>query len=150
MLADFASMATCRWGAGDGVFGALGLASRTPREFSEELVTVLLAIGREAGELVKRARAEEEMRRFNVELEATVAERTKALEAANRALLAEVDERRRAEEELRGSEERYRRMFDLDPDALLVVDSGTLRVLDANEAATRIYGSRERSCSASA
>ena len=128
-------MVTVPLGAGEGVFGALGLASRTSREIPEELMAVLLAIGREAGELVQRTRAEEEVRRLNLELEATVAERTAALAAANRALLAEIDERRRAEEELRGSEERYGRMFDLDPDALLVVDSETDRILDANEAA---------------
>jgi diguanylate cyclase (GGDEF)-like protein/PAS domain S-box-containing protein len=140
VLAGFACIATVPLGAGDGVFGALGLASCTSRDLSAELVTVLLAIGREAGELVKRARAEEEVRRLNVELEATVAERTKALETANRALLAEIDERRRAEEELRGSEQRYVRMFDHDPDALLVIDSETQRILDANEAASRMYG----------
>ena len=144
VLAGFACMATVPLGAGDGVFGALSLASRTPRELTKELVAVLLAIGRDAGELIKRARAEEEVRRLNHELEATVAERTQALEAANRALLTEIDERRRAEEALRGSEERYSRMFDLDPDALLVIDSATVRILDANAAATHMYGfSRE-------
>lgn len=144
MLADLASMVTVPLGAGDGVFGALGLASRTPYEVSEKLMAVLLAVGREAGELVRRAGAEEEVRRLNMELETTVAERTAALENANRALLAEIDERRRAEEALRGSEERYGRMFDFDPDALLVVDGESLHILDANAAATRMYGfSRE-------
>jgi diguanylate cyclase (GGDEF)-like protein/PAS domain S-box-containing protein len=144
MLADLACMVAVPLGAGDSAFGALGLASRTKREFSAELVTVLLAVGREAGELVKRVRAEEEVRRLNVELEATVAERTHALEAANRALLTEIDERRHAEVALRDSENRYGRMFDHDPDALLIVESETQHILDANEAASRMYGfSRE-------
>ena len=105
---------------------------------------MLLAVGREAGELVRRVRAEDEVRRLNLEFEAGAAERTQALEAANRALLSEIDERRRAEEALRRSEQLYRRMFDHDPDALLVVDGETLRILDANEAAVRMYGfSRE-------
>jgi PAS domain S-box-containing protein len=144
MLADFACMIAVPLGADDGVSGALGLASRTPRELTKELVTVLLAIGREAGELFKRVRAEEEARRLSCELEAAVAARTETHAAAKRALLTEIDERRRAEQALRGSEERYRRVFDLDPDALLIVDSETDRILDANEAASRAYGfSRE-------
>ena len=140
MLADFAVIATVPLSAGDGVFGALGLASRSPRELSGEQVRVLLAIGRAAGELIRRVRAEDEARRLSVELEAAVAERTQALEAANHALLEEIDERRKAEDQLRVSEERYRRMFDLDPDALLVVDSETDRILDANDAAISMYG----------
>ena len=140
VLADFASVVTVPLCAGDGVVGALGLASRTSRALSGELVMLLLAVGREAGELVRRTRAEEAVRRLDLELEATVAVRTEALEAANRALLSEIDERRRAQEALRGSEQLYRRMFDHDPDALLIIDGETLRILDANEAATRMYG----------
>ena len=144
VLADLACMAAVPLGTVEGVVGALCVASRAPREISDELVAVLLAVGRAVGELVRRVRAEEEVRRLNLALEATVAERTQALAAANGALLAEIDERRRAELALRGSEERYRRMFDLDPDALLVVDSETQRLLDANAAASRMYGcSRE-------
>ncbi|MEI6449801.1 MAG: diguanylate cyclase [Actinomycetes bacterium] len=144
VLADFAVMVAVPLGAGDAVFGALGLASRVPRELTKELVSALLAIGGVAGELVKRGGAEEEVRRLSLELEVAVAARTEALAAANRALFAEIDERRRAEQALRGSEERYTRMFDLDPDALLVVDSATHRILDANAAASRMYGfSRE-------
>jgi signal transduction histidine kinase/DNA-binding response OmpR family regulator len=50
-------------------------------------------------EVARRAAAEEEVRRFNEDLERRVAERTAALETANRELEAEIRERERAEAE---------------------------------------------------
>lgn len=137
----FACTVTVPLGDGDGVFGAMSLGTRDARELSPELVTLLLAVGRTAGELVLRMRAEEAVRDLNRGLEALLDERTAALAAADAALRAEVGERRRAEQELRQSEERYRHVFDLEPDALLVVDAATLRILDANQSATVLYGS---------
>ena len=53
-----------------------------------------------------------------------------------RDIQAEVEGR----EALAASEERYRRVFDVEPDGLLLLDRATLRVVDANEAAVRMYG----------
>ncbi len=41
---------------------------------------------------------------------------------------------------IRESEERYRRLFELESDAILLVDNSTGQVLDVNAAATRLYG----------
>ena len=49
-------------------------------------------------------------------------------------------ERHQARVALRASEARYRTLFTLEPDALLLTDAETLQVLDANEAAQRLYG----------
>ena len=136
---DFAGAATIPLGAAAAVFGALTLCSRRPEALSPDLLPVLMAVGHEAGELVARARAEEQVLRLNASLEAAVTERTTALEAVNDALRAEVDERRHAQDELRESEERYRRMFDLEPDSLLLVEVEGLTILDANEAAGAMY-----------
>ena len=38
------------------------------------------------------------------------------------------------------SEEQYRRVFDVEPDGLLLVDQQTLGIVDANESAVRMYG----------
>jgi PAS domain S-box-containing protein len=45
-----------------------------------------------------------------------------------------------AEAALQESEAKYRSLFTVEPDALLLIDAHTLQVLDANEAAVRLYG----------
>jgi len=50
----------------------------------------------------------------------------------------------RAEEALRESEERYRQLFEMESDAIFLIDNETGRILEANEAASELYGfSRE-------
>ena len=59
-------------------------------------------------------------------------------------LQKEIAERKQAEAALRESEERYRQLFELAPDAVVLVDCETHRFVDANPAALRLYGySRE-------
>ena len=52
----------------------------------------------------------------------------------------DVSERRRVEQAVRDSEERYRQLFELESDALVLVDDSTQEILEANEAATEMYG----------
>ena len=53
-----------------------------------------------------------------------------------RDIQSEVEARRA----LAASEEQYRRVFDVEPDGLLLVDRQTLGIVDANESAVRMYG----------
>ncbi|MGE0593078.1 MAG: PAS domain-containing sensor histidine kinase [Vicinamibacterales bacterium] len=55
-------------------------------------------------------------------------------------MLHDMSERRRAEQTLRQSEERYRALFVTNPHPMWVYDLATLHFLDVNEAAVRHYG----------
>ncbi|MHB8843947.1 MAG: PAS domain-containing hybrid sensor histidine kinase/response regulator [Nitrospirota bacterium] len=52
----------------------------------------------------------------------------------------DVTERKRIEEALRASEDRYRQLFDAESDAIVLIDNGTGRILMANNAASSLYG----------
>ncbi len=57
---------------------------------------------------------------------------------------AVVSESMRTQQALAESEERYRGLFEAESDAILVLERGTCRILDANAAALKLYGySRE-------
>jgi PAS domain S-box-containing protein len=66
-------------------------------------------------DITQRKRAEDGLRRLHAELEERVRERTAELARANRALEAELNERRRVEGELRASESRFRTLFEQSP-----------------------------------
>ncbi len=59
-------------------------------------------------------------------------------------ILRDVTSRRQAEDRLRASEERYRLLYEMESDAIVLVDVETLHHLDVNRAAVELYGySRE-------
>jgi PAS domain S-box-containing protein len=80
-----------------------------------------------------------ESQRLNQELERRVIERTSELETVNQSLRNEVAERRRAEDELKGSEQRHRVIVEAASDAVISMDEGG-SILLANPATARIFG----------
>lgn len=56
------------------------------------------------------------------------------------AFILDITERKRAEALLRQSEERYRRLFEVESDAVMVIDNDTGKYIDANSAALSLYG----------
>jgi len=56
------------------------------------------------------------------------------------AIVRDITDRKQADEALKKSEERYRRLFDLGSDAIFLVDNETGRILEANNASSSLYG----------
>lgn len=52
----------------------------------------------------------------------------------------DITERKREENALRESEERYRQLFELESDAILLIDNEVGQILEANTAASTLYG----------
>ncbi len=72
------------------------------------------------------------------ELEMRVEERTAQLQSVNEEMKTEVAERKRAEESMRESEERYRQLVELSPDAIVIHAGG--KFVYVNSAATALFG----------
>ncbi|HSB70554.1 MAG TPA: ATP-binding protein [Candidatus Methylomirabilis sp.] len=86
----------------------------------------------------RRRHAEEALQRAKAELEMRVAERTAQLRQLNDQLAAELNERKRADEALRTSEERLTAIVANAMDAIITVDEDQ-RVVLFNAAAERIF-----------
>lgn len=112
----------------DGRKLTLGVALSKVRTARGLLYTMILR------DLTERKRAAEEVQRSRAELAQRVRERTAELEQlntrleakntrleeANRLLVGEIRDRKRAQEELRASEERYHALVQLSPDAIVI------------------------------
>jgi two-component system, cell cycle sensor histidine kinase and response regulator CckA len=75
-----------------------------------------------------------------VPLEATISQTRAGGHQSFTVILRDVSERQRAEEALRQSEERYRTLFESNPQPMWVYDIDTCAFLAVNQAAVRYYG----------
>ncbi len=101
----------------------------------EQLIKELEALRLRVGELDKlgeeRKRMEEELRKAHDELERRVQERTKELIKTNNALQTEITERKKAEDTLRESEEKWRSLVENAPNIITLTDrNGTIQFIN--------------------
>jgi PAS domain S-box-containing protein len=90
-------------------------------------------------DITEGKRAEQALQEAHDKLGQRVKERTAELTKANEQLKREIEERKRAEKELKLSEEKYRLLFNNDPNPLFLVDLDSSRILDANNPAMVTY-----------
>jgi len=90
-------------------------------------------------DITERKRVEEELKHYREQLEELVKVRTAQLESANMKLTQEVEERRRAEEELRASEVKHLTVLEASTDAIFL-ETLDGKILDCNKAACEMYG----------
>ncbi len=118
----------------------LDLASEESRESLSSVLTSAPSSGPPARHEVVGLKADGSL----FEMEITPARMTFQGKAAHQAILRDITDRRRAEHALRESEERYRLLFENNPQPMWVLDRETLAFLAVNEALCRHYGySRE-------
>ena len=99
--------------------------------------------GTAAEEVTARNRAAKDSAQYRHLPEKSVRGRAPELTAANEQLQLEIAERRRAEEALRESEERYRALFEYTTEGILVADIETRVFKYANPAICRMLGYSE-------
>jgi PAS domain S-box-containing protein len=91
-------------------------------------------------DVTDRKLAQQALKRARDELEMRVKERTAELQKANELLKKQIDERIRAEEKLKESEEKYRGLFENSGDTVFIVEIETGIILDANRQAEQLTG----------
>jgi PAS domain S-box-containing protein len=100
--------------------GQIWLHTRlTPLKDEHGQVTAVMSVSHD---ITRRKQAEEALRKAHDELELRVEERTAELAATNERLRCEIEERKRIEAALRQSEDMYRTLVEVSPDAVLMVD----------------------------
>jgi len=110
----------------EGIFGVIRISSHNSQRFSDDDKSLLAIISNRIAVTIENASLHHETKMFGQSLELKVKEKTAKLEDSYR--------------EIGKSEEKYRTMFDADPNPIIIADRKTLQILDVNETALDCYG----------
>jgi PAS domain S-box-containing protein len=91
-------------------------------------------------DITDRKLAQEALKKAHDELEIRVKERTAELRKTNEQLKTQINERILAEQKLKESEQKYRRLFENSGDAVFIVDIETEIILEANRQSEQLTG----------
>jgi PAS domain S-box-containing protein len=116
------------------------VAGSEREDFPQQTERLILSVAANQASIgLQEARLRSEQKRVASELDRRVAQRTTELAAANEELRKEIANRKHAEEDLRGSEEKHRVIVETANDAVVSMDEKGA-ILLANPATRRIFG----------
>lgn len=120
----------------------IGLEPGLTLDLVNFLVPMLLLTGMVHIEILfrERLKLEQEEKRLRTTLEDKIKTRTAELDQTNEELQREISLRKQGEEELRSSKERYRFLFEENPQPMWIYDLKSFKMLAFNSAAVRHYG----------
>ncbi|MBN1847485.1 MAG: PAS domain S-box protein [Deltaproteobacteria bacterium] len=127
----------------DDVLGAISVKNRyDPNAYQQEDVDFLESVSDQIAIAIDRKRTEDALKKAYDEMEENVRLRTIELEEVNARLRAEIQERERAQEVLRMSEEKFSKAFHASPSLMCIARLQDGRFIDVNETFLRVHGFR--------
>ncbi len=127
---------------GDEILGLLQINDMRTNQFTEHSVKFFEDIGIHIGLAFSRKQIKDALHKSHAELETKVEERTLELINTNRALFNEVAVRKKAQESLQESEEKYRELYECMREGFGVSDLNA-RIIEVNRAFADIVGYSE-------